>query len=442
MIERLWILFSRYLNRIPDLYFNIEYNRKIIKKIMKKVFKENELSEDPSLMSNEELLKRSYAQYLCQREIQNIWLKLIRTTGSLLILIPIILIFLFRNIKNENPNREKIELVILYYYTARKNLIPDELLKREPKLINQEKCQLSFNDIVIIIKLFMLYPIVLFQPEFILKIFVSIGIYSFIIKKYSPEEIVNFLEHSYSASVLTWYCKTHEVLHSNLMHGDRRYIAGQAFVTFKYFYTWGPYYKNLFNSLHAPNKQFIVLGNPIHQKLFWGNQKIKNQGQVSKCLLIFYEEIMTPNNDYFDLLLQLIDQLQDDWKIMVRIRYPQRHSINIGMKFVNKLKRILEERKKILYIEDASQVDIITSLENINIAAGVYSTALMDAWVSGKKVIRLLSSRHKFNIPEIPYFISKNVLTYYGNTKIDDFVNTPFYENDKDRNIALELSCQ
>lgn len=75
-----------------------------------------------------------------------------------------------------------------------------------------------FADICFLLHVFLRYPLYCY---FLLKVTIKVAGYSFMITKYQSKAIVVHNEYSFTSSILTAYCETRNVLHINVMHGER-----------------------------------------------------------------------------------------------------------------------------------------------------------------------------------------------------------------------------
>ena len=64
---------------------------------------------------------------------------------------------------------------------------------------------------------------------FSLKVTIKVAGYSFMITKYQSKAIVVHNEYSFTSSILTAYCETRNVLHINVMHGEKMYYIRDSY---------------------------------------------------------------------------------------------------------------------------------------------------------------------------------------------------------------------
>lgn len=65
------------------------------------------------------------------------------------------------------------------------------------------------------------------------------------ITKYQSKAIVVHNEYSFTSSILTAYCETRNVLHINVMHGEKMYYIRDSYFRYDRCYVWDAYYRDL-----------------------------------------------------------------------------------------------------------------------------------------------------------------------------------------------------
>lgn len=436
-VRELLRLFSLIYDRLSNKYYDKKKNQKIIASVYKKIFgnKCRLTGEQTDIF----LIKRAYAQHLCQNKQLSILRNLLRATIALCAFFPFIIYALLKNLPQHLM--EAPEKVLILYYKDHERFIKGIFSESSTLIIRNHGSILLFEDILFILAIIKKYPRSLLDFEFLLKTVRAVSKYSYIIKLYNPKEIIDFQEHSSAASLLTMYCRKYGIIHSNLMHGHRAYTADLSFLVFDHFYVWSEYYQQLFTSLHAVPNQFIITGNPF----YWDLCKIRNTGNEEKRhqVLLCFEPLMESGSIYFNIILKLLEQLDKEWEIVFRLRYTRQAESSNGKKFVDNITSSLNKIGRRIIIENAVDVEIHTSIARSNLVIAIYTNALEEAWVAGKKTIAIRSRKHTFVVPDLPYISSPNVLIMDETTskeEIDDFLSRPIVIDDQERQLLKYIA--
>jgi hypothetical protein len=140
-----------------------------------------------------------------------------------------------------------------------------------------------------------------------------------------------------------------------------------------------------------------VTGNPFHRKLF----RLRRQARP-KRLLIVHGRVLS---EHVEPLAQVLRRLDSSWEIRLRPHFNERaHAARLAAR---------------LGVDLEPDVPLHESLAATRVAVGVYSTALLDAWVAGCKVVHL-------GAPQVlldRYGDSGNVLN--GIDGLDEFLRAP-----------------
>jgi len=322
------------------------------------------------------LIERSYFQYVCQAKQIPLILRIIQNTTSIFLLCNLIFMKK-REVNNLHSSQSNIAVFISGLNDV--SYIPEKLQEEFDQIIHQDylfKNKLTKSDEALIKKLLKKHWR---NPYFILKCAMKIGLYSEHINTYNPKAIITFSEFSFTSSLLTYYCNLRNIEHINIMHGEKLFNIRDSFVEFDRFYVWDEHYENLFIQLRAKKNQFKV---EIPDALCLNAD---NEDKYVHVITYYLggedeRELTSINND-----LSSIDIPLD--KICIRY-HPRYSDINI-------VKKIFRG----YVIENPNEVDIEKSLSMTKYAASLYSTVLYLAYVNGKKVvINDLSSPKKYEL--------------------------------------------
>jgi len=170
-------------------------------------------------------------------------------------------------------------------------------------------------------------------------------------------------------TILTAYCETRNVLHINVMHGEKMYYIRDSYFRYDRCYVWDAYYRDLFISMNAAPSQFIIALPP--------SMKINCAKHVNEGCYAYYKYFLTSQTK--EQLVSISNSLQSllmhGRKVKYRLhpRYSDRELV----------KQIVGKEN----VEYPEKVSILDSISNMDTAIGLYTTVLNQAYHCGKNVI-------------------------------------------------------
>ncbi|WP_332843459.1 hypothetical protein, partial [Paraclostridium bifermentans] len=172
-------------------------------------------------------------------------------------------------------------------------------------------------------------------------------------------------EYTFTSSILTLYCRSNNIEHINIMHGEKLFNIRDSFCEFDRFYIWDEYYKHLLTKLNMPEKQFIV-----------STPKIKKYGINKK-----YNHL---NVKYY-LQLETDQELE---KISSKLKELKVLGYNV---FVRPHPRY-SDLKKIESIFNGIKIEnldtsIEESIDSTNYVISKFSTVLYEAYLRNKNIV-------------------------------------------------------
>lgn len=324
------------------------------------------------LKEPEDLIERSYNQYLCQRWLKSKSINFLTDIGS----IPLIIYYWHRR-KENSLNSEHVKAVYLGMGRIRSDVIPNELNETYGNILNIPKVGecLSKKDKEIVKKLLRRYPL---SFEFILKCLIKVRMYRWIINTYSPDAVIVSGEYSYTSSFLTYYCRKNNIKHINIMHGEKLYYIRDSFFEFDKCYVWDSYYVDLFKRLRASANQFAIAVPPA---------LILNGSYTKKYDYKYY--LGAETDERMTGILLLLEKLKSmGYKVAVRP-----HPMYSEMILLNKI------FKGKIDIEDSSKIEIKESILSTWNVVSLYSTVINQAVNSGvNAVIDDVSDRERYRL--------------------------------------------
>lgn len=307
---------------------------------------------------------RSYNQYLCQNFYVPHWKQMCLNTLAALGFPMAISYYLLKRIFV----RRNKKIPVMIENKGMEEVVPEIVREKyNPSTSGyNEGTSLSFRDVLFLSKLVYKAPL---QPYFAFKAMMNVARYSGMIKTHAPETMIQFGEFSFSGSILTAYCHTHNIKHINIMHGDKIYCIKDSFFHYDECYVWSVFYSELFLSLRAFPKQFVVALPPsmvIETKKYYKKESFADY----KYYLGIFNEVE---------IKQIVDSMSFALKQGKSIKYrphPRYSDVSLLRKYV-----------KADDIELPNDVSILESISSSNFVVGLYSTVLCQAYYSGKHVI-------------------------------------------------------
>lgn len=315
-----------------------------------------------SLREPKNTIDRGWLQYKCQMYFSSSIKKMLLSIASASAF-PFILLCLL--IKRKSFIR-KVNAV--GEFLGLEEVLP-EILNNKFEIDNKvwtEDGVLKLSDLSFCIRLAIHYP---FSPLFVCKCMLKIAKYSSFITCYKPEAIIVHNEYSYTSSVLTAYCRTYNVKHINVMHGEKLYYIRDAFFEYDECYVWSEHYRKLFYDMRADKHQFIIALPPsimIDKELY---RNVNNFADY-KYYLAQYDENQIKN------IVKSLQFVKLQGKTIKYRPHPRYSNIELLKKYVN-----VEE------IEMPNEVPILSSISNTKYAIGSFSTVLLQAFYSGIGVV-------------------------------------------------------
>lgn len=318
-------------------------------------------------------IERSYFQYLCQMKFN----KPIITFG---LNIASSVLFFFYLFKGSDTVKEKDNQIknIFFSNGMSPNIIPDKLIEELGEnidIVNEKKEFLTDYDRRYIYSIWKRYP---FSFHFLLKCLLKIRYYSYEIYSAEVKNIIVCNEYSFTSSILTDYCSKHNIIHINVMHGEKIFYMRDSFFRFHRCYVWDEYYKDLFVQLRAAPQQFYIEIPP--------SLKFKTKSMSQKSVNYTYY-LGWESGKQLEIIINILKQLQRK-NAIVAIRPHPRYS---------DIKEIIKKADNI-EVENFNTISIEQSLKRTENAIAIYSTVLNQAYSNGIEiVIDDVSDKNKYN---------------------------------------------
>lgn len=414
--------------------------KKIIKSIETETYGDGGIHEFENNCDNEfkRLLLRSFAQYKSNMHCDvNRFFLLIKQVLFLLFLVYLSLAIIIRGLVDctKRIKKEDTDVVIFHQYSYIMNLVKDLYAGRRRVFLEVSGQRFSYDDLTFVICCIRILPKIVLHPWFLFSLVKWVSYYSYIVSHYEPKVLVNFLEGSFVSSIMTHYLRQKKILHVNHMHGEIYFSPRFAFAEFDDFHVYGEHWKNLYEEMFC-KAHFIIAGNAYHNYLYSLRNSASNNREKNSILIVHTSLMQLEANDY-DMLLNFLSALSNEWKIY--FRYHPQEKLH-GMKYFNKLKKDIDRYPKCHIDFDKLQSETIEkSLMAYETVVGKSSAAMLEAWIAGCKVVYLGESDEL----KSRYGNSSNILyvsELTSNDVIKKFLNTPLLDDDKETSLINHVS--
>ena len=308
-------------------------------------------------------IDRSYKQFLCQEYFSPWWIRVLWFFVSIIALPAVFVAYLAKGRKLQF----EYKVATIAEDKGMNEIIP-AVLTQKYEIHHKEwnaGSGLSSSDI----KYIMTKVCGCRQPYFVLKSIMQIASYSPRITRYNPERIIAHQEFSFCSSLLTDYCHSRKVKHINVMHGEKMLYIRDAFFHFDECYVWDIHYANMFIKMKADPTQFCIAVPP--------SLKIDVEANKNPEVYADYKYYLAANTE--EELRSIVESLsfaKREGKIVKYRIHPRYTDLNVLKKFVS------EDE-----IELTKEVSILESVSNMEYAVGSFTTVLLQAHLSGKKVL-------------------------------------------------------
>ena len=309
-------------------------------------------------------IDRGYKQYLCQNYFVPEW-KVWLFNFAAAVIVPIVVFYylvkgLFvRKEAHVDAMIESKGMDEVVPFLVREKYSPDNSHWKEGS-------SMSPKDFDFLMILFLKAP---HHPYFVLKAWMNVVQYSDMIRRHSPNVLIQFGEFSYSSSILTAYCHRFNIRHINIMHGEKTWFIRDAYFHYDECYVWDEHYAKIFRELKAEPTQFIVA---VPESLHIDVEKYRNEKDYADYKYYLGEY----NEEELDSIVRSMAFVEQEGKKVKYRPHPRYSDFALLRKYVGEDK-----------IETPSEVSIMESISNLEFAVGSFSTVLSQAYFSGKKVI-------------------------------------------------------
>lgn len=284
------------------------------------------------------------------------------------------------------------------------------------------------------------YPRFLYYPELLCNFVRWLGYYGYVIRYYRPKEaVVHFFERTASCSLMTGYLHEWGVRHIDIQHGEIMFTATSAFCQFDEIHLWGEHFRDIFLSNRSPAGTIQLCGTQYHRNLF---SKVRYQHQPRPKRLLIIDPFMYEEAEMnYSMIKKVVERLDPGWEVRVR-RHPA--ELRAGLAWMDQLNAEVELRQRSIHLEEEwPSVPIEEALGKSRVVLGVASTALLEAWIVGCKVVHIAGGPRREVLMD-RYQNSSNVLYCDPCTEgraLDLFLAEPAALDDRERGLVNYLTA-
>jgi hypothetical protein len=336
------------------------------------------------------LARRTLAQYRCQQALHGSWSVRALRGVLFVIALPVVLtVLLGRTVRDRRrlKSQESAEVVVFVAAERVRAMAAAAFEGWRIHFHTDRPVRLGFAELRFLARAIVACPAYLWSPGLLLSLLRWLALYGHVVTARRPRVLANLFEGTAATSLLTAYLHGRGVLHVNLMHGEMFFSADCAFAEFDRFFVWGRHFEELFQRLGAPAGRLAISGSPDHRALFLS---VRDSAQPRPRSLLVIHNSLVMRADYAELqpLLRVLALLSRDWIVRVRC-HPAANATHAA--YVAALRADPAVRRSGVRIEEEpfASIALPDALRRSRVVAGVYSTALLEGWVAGCKVLYL-----------------------------------------------------
>lgn len=335
------------------------------------------------------LARRSLAQHLCQQELRGGRFPVLRRMVFGFAFFPLLALFVLATwgLRKLPATPGRPDLVVFFWAERLYKFIGDRQFAGQTfELHRTRRVHFGAWEIHFLWLAIAACPRLLLYPELLCNLVRWLGYYGYATGHYQPKKaVVHFFEGTASSSLLTAYLHRRGLRHINVQHGEVLFTAMSGFCRFDEIHVWGEHFREIFLSGRSPAANIRVSGTPYHRDLF-RNLRAHHQPRPQRLLIIdpfMYQDPQTP----YSLIRKVMLRLDTRWEVKVR-RHPA--ELRKTLVWMEELNADLESMARPIHLEEERPtVSIEDALCRASVVLGIASTALIEAWIVGCKVIHI-----------------------------------------------------
>jgi len=332
--------------------------------------------------------RRSLAQHLCQRALRGgLGAGGVRSLACAFALPFLLAIFLISSLRQVRASTVLPDVVVFFWYERLYKFVGQELFPGQTCVLHRGRgVRLGGREIGFALRTLRACPRLLAYPELLCNFVRWLGYYGYVAGHYRPRRAVaHFFECTASSSLITAYLHEQSLRHIDLQHGEILFVARSAFCRFDEVRLWGEHFREIFLANRGWGEAVRVVGMNYHRELFTG---LRGQHQPRPRRLLVIDPFLYDGlHPYASHIRRILQQLDGAWEVRVR-RHPAERRARLAWLEEMQSDCGLPE-KRIVCQEEPPSVPIEDALQRSRIVVGVASSALIEAWIAGCKVIHV-----------------------------------------------------
>ncbi len=400
-----------------------------------------EATEKSSLRA---LARRALAQHLCQRAlVGSARVNRLRRMIFGLAFPPLLALFVLSSLRPRKVPAEsnRPDLVVFFWWERLYKFIDDCHLPGQTHVLYRARhvC-FGHREIRFFLRTIAVCPRILCSPELLCNFVRWLGYYGYVIQHYQPKEaVVHFFENTASSSLMTAYLHEKGLRHINVQHGEVMFTAMSAFCWFDEVRLWGEHFRDVFLCNRSPAGAIRVWGTQYHRELF---REVRNQNQPRPKRLLIIDPFMYEEHEvHYAMIKKVVERLDPGWEVRVR-RHPA--ELRARLEWMDRLNTELGLTQQSLHLEEERPtVPIEEALGKSRVVLGVASTALIEGWIVGCKVIHIAGGPGEDVLME-RYQGSANVFYCDQRTdgrSLDIFLTEPTALNERESSLVNHVTA-
>ncbi len=336
------------------------------------------------------LVRRSLAQFLCQRALRPTWwIRLLRQMCIGLALpfqLMWLLVLTLRDMQITSVAEKDSKVVVFLMWERLRSVAIAAFPEEDVFLYNVKLVHLGIKEVSFFLHVLLTCPKCILYPEFLSNILRWLSYYGYVVNHFHPHVVGNFFEGVVSSSLMTAYLHGWNIRHVNLMHGELFFSADGAFCEFDEFHVWGQHFNDICLQRRDIARQFVIDGSPDHRYLFYHVRPLFQPRP--KRLLIMHNVQFVIGSPTHASLQRVLQALDSSWEVQVR-PHPQNRQTWSG--FVEALNTDPNLVKLGIQVKEETpeQISLEQALKTSRVVVGSASMALIEAWIAGCKVVYL-----------------------------------------------------
>jgi hypothetical protein len=390
------------------------------------------------------LARRALAQHLCQRALRDSALyNGLRRLIFGLAFPPLLALFILASLRHGKvkASDHRPDCVVFFWAERLYKFIAACALPEQTYVLYRAR-HVGFGgrELRFLLRTLASCPRILCYPELLCNLVRWLGYYGYVVKHYQPKDaVVHFFEGTASSSLMTAYLHERGLRHIDVQHGEIMFTAMSAFCQFDEVRLWGEHFREIFLSSRSPARTIRVSGTQYHRDLF---RQVRHQQQPRpKRLLIIDPFLYEETQLHYAMIKKVVERLDSGWEVRLR-RHPA--ELRARLAWMDELNAELRSRGQSLCLEEEPPtVPIEEALGKSRIVLGVASSALIEAWIAGCKVIHIAGGPCRGVVMD-RYQSSANVLYCDQGTEgdaLDRFLATPAALDPSERKVVHHLTA-